>query len=120
MDTFVPNVIWDYLLSRDKNLLYKFVLSDNLWIRRISIISTLSFIRQNKFDDTIKLCEILINDKHDLIHKATGWMLREAWKRDKQVLLDFLDKFYKTMPRTMLRYALEKLSTEEKRFYMKK
>lgn len=120
VDTYVLYTIWNYLLDKDKEILYKFSKSENLWIRRISIISTFAFIKENSFEDTIKICEILINDKHDLIHKATWWMLREIWKRDKQILIKFLDKYNKNMPRTMLRYSIEKLNLEEKKTYMKK
>jgi 3-methyladenine DNA glycosylase AlkD len=77
-------------------------------------------LRQWDFSDTIKISEILLNDKHDLIHKATGWMLREMWKKDIKSLLEFLDKYSKIMPRTMLRYAIEKLDKEQREFYMKK
>lgn len=120
VDTYVLYTIWNYLLDKDKEILYKFSKSENLWIRRISIISTFAFIKRNSFEDTIKICEILIDDKHDLIHKATWWMLREIWKRDKQILIKFLDKYHKNMPRTMLRYSIEKLNLEEKKTYMKK
>ncbi|MDD4151023.1 MAG: DNA alkylation repair protein [Candidatus Gracilibacteria bacterium] len=120
VDTYVHYTIGDYILDKDREILYKFSKSENLWIRRISIISTFAFIKRNLFEDTLKICEILLNDKHDLIHKATGWMLREAGKRDKQILINFLDKHSKNMPRTMLRYSIEKLSKEEKELYMKK
>lgn len=120
VDTFVLYVIWEYLLEKDKDFLYELAKSDDLWKKRISIISTFAFIRKNKFDDTIKICEILINDKHDLIHKATWWMLREAWKRNEKVLLYFLEKNFKVMPRTMLRYAIEKLEKPQKEYFMKK
>lgn len=120
VDTFVLYVIWEYLLEKDKDFLYELAKSDDLWEKRISIISTFAFIRKDKFDDTIKICEILINDKHDLIHKATWWMLREVWKRNEKVLLDFLEKNYKVMPRIMLRYAIEKLEKPQKEYFMKK
>lgn len=120
VDSFIPYTFWNYLINRDKSILYEFASSENLWIRRISIISTFAFIKQNLFNDSLKICEILLNDKQDLIHKATWWMLREIWKRDKSSLIEFLDKFYKIMPRTELRYSLEKLSLEEKTHYMKK
>ncbi len=119
VDSFIPYTFWNYLISRDKSILYEFASSENLWIRRMSIIATFAFIKQNLFNDSVKICEILLNDKQDLIHKATWWMLREIWKRDKSSLIEFLDKFYKIMPRTELRYSLEKLSLEEKDHYMK-
>lgn len=120
VDTYIPYTIWNYLLDKNKEILYTFSKSDSLWIRRISIISTFAFIKVNLFEDTLKICEILLEDKHDLIHKATWWMLRETWKRDKQILINFLDKHHKNMPRTMLRYSIEKLNLEEKKTYMKK
>lgn len=120
VDSFIPYVLWDYLVTRDKSMLYEFIKSDNIWIRRIWVLANFAFIKQNSFDDILKICELLLNDKHDLIHKATWWMLRESGKRNKKVLIDFLNKFHKTMTRTMLRYSIEKLSVEEKIFYMKK
>lgn len=113
-------IIGDYLLDKDKKILYKLARSKNLWEKRIAIISTFAFIRNKEFNDTIKISEILLNDKHDLIHKAVGWMLREAGKRDEKVLVEFLNKYYKKMPRTMLRYAIEKLSDKKRKFYLDK
>jgi len=120
VDLSCPNIIGNYLLDRSRQVLYKLAKSKNLWEKRISIISTLAFIREKQFNDTIKISEILLNDKHDLIHKAVGWMLREAGKRDLAVLTSFLDKYSKVMPRTMLRYAIEKLAERERRFYLSK
>jgi len=118
VDLSAPNILGDYLLSGSRRILYKLARSKNLWEKRIAIISTLAFIRNKEFGDTIKISEILLNDKHDLIHKAVGWMLREAGKRDQTILESFLDKHYKIMPRTMLRYAIEKLSEGKRRFYL--
>lgn len=120
VDVYIPYVVWDYLFWKDVSLLFIWASSKNIWERRIAVMSTYSFIKRNKFEDTIKLCEILINDKHDLIHKATWWMLREVWKKDEKVLLNFLDKYYKLMPRTMLRYSIEKLDKNKREYYMKK
>jgi len=111
-------ILGDYLSDKPRGILYKLAGSKNLWEKRISVISTFAFIRNKEFGDTLKICEILLNDKHDLIHKATGWMLREAGKRDEAVLTRFLDKHYKTMPRTMLRYAIEKLDEKKRKFYL--
>ena len=122
VDVTAPRIVGEYLLDRKskRRILYEFALSDHLWKKRIAIISTFTFIRNNEFQDTINISEILLEDKHDLIHKAVGWMLREMGKIDEKPLLNFLDKHYKIMPRTMLRYSLEKLSEEQRKHYMKK
>jgi len=109
-----------YLLDKkDRSVLYKFARSKNLWEKRISIISTLWFIRNNKFNDTLKISEILLKDSHDLIHKAVGWMLREVGKKDQGIEEKFLKKHYKKMPRTMLRYAIEKFDEVRRKKYLK-
>ncbi|NUJ98171.1 DNA alkylation repair protein [Candidatus Gracilibacteria bacterium] len=119
VDTFVPYVIGDFLKKNGNiSLLYEYVKSQNLWIKRIAIMSTFAFIKANSFDDTIKICELLLADKHDLIQKACGWMLREVGKRDEKILINFLEKYHKIMPRTMLRYSLEKLDKEKKDYFM--
>lgn len=105
-------------LQADRSLLFKLARSPNVWERRIAIVATLHFIRKRDFTDTFKLAEILLNDKHDLIHKAVGWMLKEVGKRDQQAEEAFLIKHYREMPRTMLRYAIEKFSDDKRRFYM--
>ncbi|MDP2925864.1 MAG: DNA alkylation repair protein [Nanoarchaeota archaeon] len=119
VDLTAPNILGNYLLAKPHDILYKLVKSDNLWERRIAVISTFAFIRQNDFNDLLKICEILISDKHDLIHKAVGWMLRETGKRDKKTLEEFLKFFYKKMPRTMLRYAIEKFPDAERKKWLK-
>ena len=118
VDLSADKILGNYLIDKDKSILYNLVKSQNLWERRISIISTFAFIRNNKFDDTIKISEILLNDEHDLIQKAVGWMLREMGKRNEKSLFKFLDKHYKAMPRTMLRYAIERLDEKKKEVYM--
>ncbi len=122
VDVIVPKIIGDHLLTRrsGRSVLRKLSKSDNLWERRISIISTAAFIRADEFDDTLSICETLLGDRHDLIHKATGWMLREVGKRDESVLRTFLDAHVKRMPRTMLRYAIEKLPEAERKEYLRR
>lgn len=118
VDCSCSYIIWNYLIDKDKTILYDFAKSENLWIKRIGIISTFQFIRIWLFDDTLRICEILMKDKHDLIHKACGWMLREVWKMNQEVEEQFLRKYYKIMPRTMLRYSIEKFDQNKKDFYM--
>lgn len=118
VDTSAPYIVWEYLLNRDKSILYTLAKSDNLWEKRISIIATLFFIKYGFFDDTLKLCKVLIGDSHDLIHKATGWCLREVWKKDEKILTEFLDENIYNMPRTMLRYAIEKFDEDKRKYYL--
>ena len=121
VDLSAPNIVGNYLLKKDdkeKQILYKLAKSDNLWEKRISILATFMFIKNNQFQDSINLAEILLNDKHDLIHKAVGWMLRELGKRNEKLLINFLNKHKKEMPRTMLRYSIEKFNEEKRRFYL--
>ncbi len=120
VDSSAPYIVGNYLLNKNKKILYKLVNSKDLWEKRISILATLEFIRNNQFEDTIKIAEILLNDKHDLIHKAVGWMLREIGNRNLQVEERFLQKHAKQMPRTMLRYAIEKFPDEKRRGYLSK
>jgi 3-methyladenine DNA glycosylase AlkD len=119
VDTSAPKIIGAYLFDKRKDLLYEFANSENLWKQRIAIISTLYFIKKKHLDDTIKISEILLNHKHDLIHKAVGWMLREVGDVNKEVEVNFLNKHYKNMPRTMLRYAIEKFDEELRQKYLK-
>ena len=106
------------LHQRDKSQILTWASSNILWERRIAIVSTWYFIRQNEYAWTIKLAEILLHDPHDLMHKAVGWMLREAGKRDDAVLILFLEKYAHQMPRTMLRYAIEKFSIDKRKAYL--
>lgn len=114
VDVTSPKVIGAYLKDKPKDTLYKLAKSDNLWERRISIISTFAFK-----EESFKLAETLLKDKHDLIHKAVGWALREAGKTNKKELKKFLDKHATQMPRTMLRYAIEKFEEKERQYYLK-
>jgi 3-methyladenine DNA glycosylase AlkD len=107
-----------YLFDKPRNILYKLARSKNIWERRTAILSTCYFIRQNDLDDTFKIAEILVKDKEDLVHKATGWMLRFAGDKERKRLLIFLDKYAVTMPRTLLRYAIEKLEPKLRDHYL--
>lgn len=108
-----------YLMDKDKTILYKLAESENIWDRRIAVLSTFHFIKNNVFDDALGVAELLINDKHDLIQKAVGWMLREIGNRDINTEEGFLEKHYKNMPRTMLRYAIEKFPEKKRLAYLK-
>jgi len=119
IDLSAPNIVGDYLLNKDKVILYKLAKSKDLWEKRISILATFAFIKNNDLDDTIEISKILLNDKHDLIHKAVGWMLRELGKKNEQLLCRFLDKYKTEMPRTMLRYAIEKFPEKKRKYYLK-
>ncbi len=114
VDTTCHKIVGAYLYDRDRKVLYKWARSKNLWTRRISVISTFWFINQNDLDDSYQLARILLHDKHDLIHKAVGWVLRECGKKDFTRLERFIDENASSMPRTMLRYAIEKFP-EKKR-----
>jgi 3-methyladenine DNA glycosylase AlkD len=107
-----------YLLDKPRDILYRLARSKNIWERRIAIVSTWYFIRAGDVDDTFRIAEILLNDDQDLIHKATGWMLREAGKKDHQKQLAFLDKYAASMPRITLRYAIERLDKKQQDYYM--
>lgn len=119
VDSSAHKIVGKYLLDKDRSVLYKLARSENLWEKRISVISTFMFIANGDFEDTLKLSEILLKDKHDLIHKAVGWALREVGKKNQQVEEDFLKEHYKKMPRTMLRYAIEKFEEKKRLRYLK-
>ncbi|HEX2472956.1 MAG TPA: DNA alkylation repair protein [Nitrososphaera sp.] len=122
VDLSAPNILGAHLVDRDdrRRLLYKLAGSENVWERRIAIVATLHFIRNGDFSDTLKIAEMLLQDRHDLIHKAVGWMLREVGKRDAAAEEAFLEKHCSIMPRTMLRYAIERLPESKRRRYRKK
>lgn len=109
-----------YLFDKPRTILYKLAKSKNIWERRSAILSTTYFIRQGQLGDTFAIAEVLINDKEDLVHKATGWMLRFAGTKDKKKLLALLDKYADTMPRVLLRNSIEHFSPKEKEHYMGK
>jgi len=118
VDSSAHLIIGEHLDNTDKKLLITLAQSKNLWERRIAIVATWYFIRRNELEWTFKIAKILLNDTHDLIHKAVGWMLREAGKRNETMLIQFLDKYAAVMPRTMLRYAIEKFSEEQRKDYL--
>lgn len=118
VDVCAPYVIGGYLFDKPRDILYKLARSKNMWERRTAIVSTYYFIRQNDITDTFKIAEMLLNDDQDLIHKAAGGWLREAGKQDQQKPLRFLDKHAATMPRTFLRYAIERLDKKQREHYL--
>ena len=119
VDLSAPNILGAHLIDRDRRLLYRLARSENVWERRIAILATYHFIRNGDFSDTLKIAEILLQDRRDLIHKAAGWMLREVGKRDVASEEAFLEKHLGVMPRTMLRYAIERLPESKRRRYKK-
>ena len=121
VDLTAPRIIGVYLHDKEKEILTMLAKSKSLWEKRISILSTFYFIRQGDPSETFRIARLLINDKHDLIHKAVGWMLREIGKRcGEKAEEKFLQKYYKTMPRTMLRYAIEKFDNKKRKYYLAK
>jgi 3-methyladenine DNA glycosylase AlkD len=120
VDVSAHLIMGQHLLDKDKSILIDLAGSKNMWNRRVAMVATWQFIRNNQFEWTVKIAQILLNDTHDLIHKAAGWMLREAGKRDKQVLLSFLNQHSVRMPRTMLRYAIERLPEALRKEYLAK
>lgn len=120
VDTSAPYILGHYLHSRSekREMLLELARSESLWERRIAIVSTLYHIGQGRYRETCMIARILLGDREDLIHKATGWMLREVWKRDAQAAERFLDKHATVMPRTMLRYAIERMPEGKRREYL--
>ena len=113
------HIVGDYLMDKKKAPLYRLAKSEDLWERRIAILATFYFIKHGKYEETLKIAKILLTDKEDLIHKAVGWMLREIGKRDMIFEEMFLKQHYKEMPRTMLRYAIEKFPEPKRQKYLK-
>jgi 3-methyladenine DNA glycosylase AlkD len=118
VDFAAPNLFGPYLSAHNKDQLSTWARSKDLWERRLAIVSTHHFIKNDDFSWTLKIAEQLMTDQQDLIHKAVGWMLREVGKRDEKVLERFLDQWTTRMPRTMLRYAIERFGSDKKRHYM--
>jgi len=119
VDVSAPHIVGRHLTTRPRKVLHRMARSSSLWERRIAIISTFYFIRANDFDDTLRIAETLLHDEHDLMHKAVGWMLREVGKRDLAAEETFLLKHYHSMPRTMLRYAIERFPEKRRQQYLK-
>jgi 3-methyladenine DNA glycosylase AlkD len=118
VDVSAPHIVGRFLQNRPRKILHQLARSPVLWERRIAIIATLSFIRLNDFGDTLRIAETLLHDEHDLMHKAVGWMLREVGKRDLASEEVFLKKHYRNMPRTMLRYAIERFPEQKRLQYL--
>ncbi len=118
VDSSAHHIIGQYLEDKDKSILYKLSKSNSLWDRRIAIMATFFFIKKNQFEDTLLISKQLLTDEEDLIHKAVGWMLREVGKRDLAKEITFLNTHYQKMPRTMLRYAIEKFSKNSRQKYL--
>jgi 3-methyladenine DNA glycosylase AlkD len=120
VDSSAHKILGAWLVDKPRGVLYELARSESLWERRISIISTFAFIAHGDLVDAIALAGALVDDGHDLIHKASGWVLREVGKKDQSVLEEFLLEHFETMPRTMLRYAIERLPEERRRLYMRR
>ena len=118
VDVCAIHVIGGYLFDKPRQILYKLARSQNMWKRRTSIVSTAYFIRKGELDDTFKIAEMLLGEKEDLVHKATGWMLRFAGDKDRSRLLKFLDQHAATMPRVALRYSIEKFDKQQRAHYL--
>jgi 3-methyladenine DNA glycosylase AlkD len=119
VDGSAYQIVGDFLMDKSKEPVYRLAKSKSLWERRIAILSTFHFIKQDNYSETLKISKILLTDEQDLIHKAVGWMLREIGKRDILTEEIFLKKYYKRMPRTMLRYAIEKFPESKRQKYLK-
>jgi 3-methyladenine DNA glycosylase AlkD len=119
VDASAHIIVGQYLEDKDRSILYKLATENSLWKNRIAVVATWHFIRKNSdLKDILQLSEIMLTHKHDLMHKATGWMLREGWKKDAKQIEKFLDKFATQMPRTMLRYAIEKMEETKRKGYL--
>jgi 3-methyladenine DNA glycosylase AlkD len=119
VDTSAPYIVGEHLVSRSRRILYGWTKSSNVWERRIAMVATMAFIRRDDLKDAFAIAKRLLEDEHALIHKAVGWMLREAGKRSQPALLDFLRKNYSALPRTTLRYAIERLPEQQRKAALK-
>lgn len=119
VDVTCPQVLGQHLLTNDRSVLYDLAAEEHLWSQRIALVTTLAFIRKGQFGDTFALAEMLLPHKHDLIHKAIGWMLREVGKRSPEALEEFLHDHVRQMPRTALRYAIERFDPARRQYYLK-
>lgn len=120
VDVTCPHVVGLYLLDKDRSRLYDLAKSDNLWEQRIAMVSTVTFIRNREFSDTLALAERLMTHKHDLMHKAVGWMLREVGKKDRNTLTGFLEQYATKLSRTSLRYAIEHYPEDQRQYFLKR
>ena len=119
VDTTTPHIMGEHLLHRPREILYQWSTDDNLWKRRMSIVATWAFIKRTDLDDTFEIATLLQQDNEDLIHKAVGWMLREAGKKDRNRLIEYLETHRHRMPRTMLRYSIEKFAPAKRAYFLK-
>ena len=119
VDVSAPHVVGHFLYARNRRVLHRMARTTDLWKKRIAIVATFHFIRKNEFQETLKIAKILLQDNHDLIHKAVGWMLREVGKRNRHALENFLEKQAHRMPRTTLRYAIERFDEQKRKYYLK-
>jgi 3-methyladenine DNA glycosylase AlkD len=120
VDLSAPTIVGAYLLGRNRALLQRLAESQSIWERRIAVLATFAFIKKGEFGDSLDIAEKLLQDRHDLMHKAVGWMLREIGKRDLKAEEKFLKKHYRKMPRTMLRYAIEKFPEQKRLAWLKR
>ncbi|MDD2815379.1 MAG: DNA alkylation repair protein [Thiotrichaceae bacterium] len=120
VDISAPTLVGKYLLEKNREILYKLVASEFLWERRIAVVATLTFIRQQQFDEILDFAKLLLNEPHDLIHKAVGWMLREVGKQNLSILVAFIHEYDTRLPRTTLRYAIEHFDEERRQFHLKR
>ena len=118
VDSSAPRILGRHLLDKERTILYKLARSENLWERRIAVIATFAFIRENEYRDALNLAKLLLKDRHDLIHKAVGWMLREVGKKKMSAEETFLKKYATEMPRTMLRYAIERFPEKKRQAFL--